>query len=281
MKLQDALRHAEAQLLPGPHAERARLDAEALLLHVTGKNRAWLLTHGDEEFGGCTAARYGAMLQRRQLGEPIQYITGECEFYGLPFRVTPAVLIPRPETEHLVERALELARNRNEPRILDVGTGSGAIAVAIAHGLRSARVTAIDLSEGALDVARGNAGRNGVDVRLLRGDLLEPVAGELFDIVVSNPPYVPQSDAETLAVEVREHEPHLALFAGGDGLNIYRRLIPQALSALVPGGHVLLEIGYGQADAVRDLLEAGGFQAVQHVDDLQGIPRVMVATHHP
>jgi release factor glutamine methyltransferase len=281
MTLQEAMRHAEAQLRLGPHAERARPDAEALLLHVTGKNRAWLLTHGDEEFGGCTAARYGAMLQRRQRGEPIQYITCECEFYGLPFRVSPAVLIPRPETEHLVERALELAQDRAEPRILDVGTGSGAIAVAIAHAMKSKRVTAIDVSGDALDVARENAQRNGMNIRFLPGDLLEPVTGETFDLVVSNPPYVPQSDAKTLDVEVREHEPHLALFAGNDGLNIYRRLIPQAFGALVPGGHVLLEIGYGQAEAVRELLETSGFHAVQHVDDLQGIPRVMVASRRP
>lgn len=277
MKLQDALRHAEAQFRLGPHAERARLDAEALLLHLTGKNRAWLLTHGDEEFGGCTAARYGAMLERRLRGEPIQYITGEVEFYGLPFRVTPAVLIPRPETEHLVERAIGLSQELAEPRIVDVGTGSGAIAVAIAHALGSKRVTAIDLSEDALAVARGNAGRNGADVRFLQGDLLEPVADELFDVVVSNPPYVPVSDAETLAVEVREHEPHLALFAEDDGLSIYRRLIPQAFRALEAGGHVLLEIGFGQAEAVRGLLESGGFVDVRFVDDLQGIPRVVEA----
>jgi release factor glutamine methyltransferase len=277
MKLQEALRHAEAQLRLGPHAERARLDAESLMLHVIGRNRTWLLTHGDEEFGGCTAARYGAMLQRRQRGEPIQYITGECEFYGLPFRVTPAVLIPRPETEHLVERAIELARDDQSARILDVGTGSGAIAVAIEHALRSKRVTAIDLSEEALEVARGNAARNDADVRFLQGDLLEPVAGETFELVVSNPPYVPQSDAETLSVEVREHEPHLALFADGDGLSVYRRLIPQAFGALEPGGHILLEIGYAQADAVRGLLEAYKFADVKFVEDLQGIPRVVEA----
>ena len=277
MKLQEALRHAEAQLRLGPHAERARLDAEALLLHVIGKNRAWLLTHGDEEFGGCTAARYGAMLQRRQRGEPIQYVTGECEFYGLRFRVTPAVLIPRPETEHLVERAIELARGSNAARIVDVGTGSGAIAVAIAHGVQAACVTSIDVLAEALEVACGNAERNGVDVRFLNGDLLEPVLGETFELVVSNPPYVPLSDAETLDVEVREHEPHLALFAGDDGLSVYRRLIPQAFEALVPGGHMLLEVGYGQAKAVRGLLEASGFTDVQHVDDLQRIPRVLEA----
>lgn len=274
MNLKDALGHAEAQLRLGPHAGRARLDAEALLLHTIGKDRAWLLTHGDEEFGGCTAAQYGAMMQRRQRGEPIQYITGGCEFYGLPFRVTPAVLIPRPETEHLVERAIELAGRFNAARVVDVGTGSGAIAVAIAHGEKFARVTAIDVSEEALQVARENAERNGVDVRFLRGDLLGSVVGEAFDLVVSNPPYVPQSDAESLDVEVREHEPHLALFADDNGLSVYRRLIPQAFRALVPGGHVLLEIGYGQEEAVRGLLEADGFADVSFVADLQGIPRV-------
>ncbi len=350
------IRQAETRLQQGPHPQRARLDAETLLLHLLGKNRAWLLAHLDDDFAGCSALGYAALLNRRLAGEPIQYITGACEFYGLPFHVTPAVLIPRPETEHLVETALKIARapssnaavgavgaprlasetwESNEPRVpqvsqrqgqrtpgapslarslgqgwettssnpsvgaprlafetcesnephpatwpgsvLDVGTGSGAIAIALAHHLPRARVTAIDLSAAALDLARENALRNGVNIRFLQGDLLAPVAGEAFNLIVSNPPYVAAEDRDTLSVEVRDHEPHLALFAGGDGLDVYRRLIPAAHVALAPGGWLLLEIGYGQSAAVQALLAHAGFQQIHAISDLQGIPRVLAS----
>jgi|SRR5271165_943292 len=278
MTLREALRQGEARLASGPHPERARRDAETLLLHLAGSDRAWLLAHGDEDFGGCTAIRYAALLDRRKRGEPIQYITGECEFYGLPFGVTPDVLIPRPETEHLVEAAILLSRQFNLNRIVDVGTGSGAIAVALAGALSPVFVTAIDLSPAALAIAQQNAERNNVSIRFLQGDLLEPVAGETFSIVVSNPPYVPLSDRETLAVEVRDYEPSLALFASDDGLAIYRRLIPQTFRVLAPGGHIALEIGFGQANAVRELLASAGFHSIRLIPDLQGIPRVLTAT---
>ncbi len=158
------------------------------------------------------------------------------------------MLIPRPETEHLVEKVLELAANSAEPRIVDVGTGSGIIAVALAHKLPAATITATDLSSSTLAIAQENAERNGVSgrIRFLEGDLLAPVAEEQFEIVVSNPPYVPLSDRASLAVEVRDYEPALALFAGDDGLEVYRRLIPAAFAALTPGGFIALEIGYGQ-----------------------------------
>ena len=185
-------------------------------------------------------------------------------FTGCHFKVTRDVLIPRPETEHLVEKVLSLAANFEKPRIVDVGTGSGAIAVALAHKLPDAQITAIDISAAALAVARGNAERNGVAerIRFLEGDLLAPVAGEEFEIVVSNPPYVAESDRESLAVEVRDYEPAVALFAGEDGLDIYRRLIPDArMQALVAGGLLALEIGYGQDTAVAGLLAKLGFGA--------------------
>jgi release factor glutamine methyltransferase len=279
MTLDEWLRKGTAQLAAGPHRERARRDAEALLLHHIGRNRAWLLAHGDEEFGGCTAIGYAALLDRRQRGEPIQYITGEAEFYSLPFRVTPAVLIPRPETEHSVEKIIALCRGIERPSILDVGTGSGAIAVALAHELPHAAVTATDISPEALAIARENAERNGVaeHVRFLEGDLLEPVSRERFDVVASNPPYVSTNDQGTLDVEVRDYEPRTALFAGTDGLAIYRRLIPQAVEVLVPGGHIVLEIGYDQRDAIHGLLEANRYNNIEFVPDLQGIARVAVA----
>ena len=225
------------------------------------------------------AARYNALIERRLRGEPIQYITGEAEFYGLPFRVTRDVLIPRPETEHLVERVLALAAAFPHPRIADIGTGAGAIAVALAHHLPQAAITAIDLSERALVIAQENATLNKVDarVRFLAGDLLAPVASERFDLVVSNPPYVADADRAYLSVEVRDHEPALALFAGAHGLAIYRRLIPAAFAALAPGGFIALEIGCGQSAPVGELLVAAGFAQIDFTPDLQSILRVATA----
>ena len=277
--LRQAFESRADQLARSPHPDRARLDAETLLLHVLGKNKAWLLAHGEEQLSQSDAARYNALIERRLSGEPIQYITGQAEFYGLPFRVTPDVLIPRPETEHLVERVLALAAAFPHPCIADIGTGSGAIAIALAHYLPHAAITAIDLSERALAIARQNATRNAVDsrIRFLRGDLLSPVASEGFDLVVSNPPYVAEADRASLSVEVRDHEPALALFAGAGGLAVYQRLIPAAHAALAPGGFLALEIGAGQSSAVESLLTAASFAEIESTPDLQGIPRVLTA----
>ena len=259
------------------------------------------MTHGNSKAIPGVGANLRALVERRRAGEPIQYITGEQEFYGLPFRVTPDVLIPRPETEHVVEKALELAAlpgssvtghdfSRAESgtkqdwalapagfqRIVDIGTGSGAIAVALAHHLRNAQITALDISPAALEVARENAIRNAVAdrIRFLLGDLLAPVVADRFDLVVSNPPYVPTADRDSLSVEVRDHEPGLALFAGPDGLHIYHRLIPAAFAVLEPGGYLVMEIGYGQSAAVAAVLGDTGFEQIEFVPDLQGIPRV-------
>jgi release factor glutamine methyltransferase len=246
-----------------------------LVLHLIQRDRTFMIANPLANLSAEGAVRYYALIERRLAGEPIQYITGETEFYGLPFRVNRNVLIPRPETEHLVEKVLALAASFERPRIVDVGTGSGAIAVALAHSLSAARISAVDVSAGALGVARENAIQNGVAdrVRFLEGDLLGPVADELFEIVVSNPPYVAEGDRNSLAVEVRDYEPSLALFAGG-GLDIYRRLIPSARAALVPGGYLALEIGCGQDSAVAGLLADSGFEQVEFAADLQGIPRV-------
>ncbi|MGA7242529.1 MAG: peptide chain release factor N(5)-glutamine methyltransferase, partial [Terracidiphilus sp.] len=272
MNLREWLAQAEAQLSTGPHPDRARLDAETLLLHLIGKNKAWLMAHADDDFAGCTAIRFASLLKRRRKGEPIQYITGETEFYGLPFRVTPDVLIPRPETEHLVEKSVGLATVFDKPRIVDIGTGSGVIPVSLAHKLPESQITAIDISGAALSVAEENGRRNGVDIRFLEGDLLAPVAEERFEIIVSNPPYVAAVDRDSLSIEVRDYEPALALFAGDDGLSIYLHLIPQAFAALVPGGFIALEIGYGQQPAIHSLLATAGFIDIQFTPDLQGIP---------
>jgi release factor glutamine methyltransferase len=272
------------RLRRGPHPDRARQDAESLLRHLLGKDKAWLIAHWEDPLRDEQAADYMELLERRYQGEPIQYITGVTEFYGLPFRVTPDVLIPRPETELLVESVINLVEHLQAPRIVDVGTGSGAIAVALANQLPAAQITAIDISPQAIDVARQNAGRNSVSDRItfLKGDLLAPFAAHQsaarqFDIVVSNPPYVPATDRPSLAVEVREHEPALALFAGDDGLDVYRRLIPAAFAALVAGGYIALEIGFGQSPAIAELLTASGFHEIDFLRDLQNIPRVAIA----
>lgn len=267
------------RLCAGPHRDRAQQDAEFLLLHVLGKPRSWLFAHGDEDVSERDSARYAEALERRYLGEPIQYITGETEFYGLPFRVSRDVLIPRPETEHVVEKAIALAREFQQPRIVDVGTGSGAIAVVLARHLPAAKITGIDLSPRALAIARENAERNGVAerIRFMEGDLLAPVAGQQFEIAVSNPPYVATSERGSLDAEVRDYEPHAALFAGADGLDVYRRLIPASRDVLVPGGCCVLEVGYGQAPAVCALLNQHGFTGAVSAPDLQGIPRVIYA----
>ena len=279
-----ALDAAEKVLAEGAHPERARRDTETLLLHalktnVPDANLAWLIAHEDEPLAADAAGPFCDLIERRLAGEPIQYITGEAEFYGLPFHVNRDVLIPRPETEHLVEKVMALAAEFVRPKIVDVGTGSGAIAVALAHALPFAVITATDISADALAVAKANAARNGVAdrVRFFKGDLLEAVAGEHFDIVISNPPYVPESDHATLDVEVRDYEPAQALFAGEDGLQIYRRLIPAAFDALVPGGYLALEIGYGQRAGIEALLVREGFAGIEFIPDLQGIARVAVA----
>ncbi len=273
------LLRGEQSLRESPHAERARRDAESLLLGTLAQNKAWLMAHADACISHDEADAYSERIERRYRGEPIQYIDGYAEFYGRRFLVTPEVLIPRPETEHLVEKAIELATSFAHPRIADIGTGSGAIAVALAHELPASIVTAVDLSPAALAIAKQNATRNGVAdrIRFFEGDLLAPVVGEPFEIVVSNPPYVPEADRASLAVEVRDYEPAQALFAGPDGLAIYRRLIPEAFHALVPGGCVAIEIGYDQQASVQVLLAAAGFTNIVFIADLQGIPRVAAA----
>jgi release factor glutamine methyltransferase len=281
MTLRQWFQKGEAVLACGPHPERAHRDAELLLLHAARLERAALLVRWEEGLDEPGAARYSAHLERRLAGEPMQYILGETEFYGLPFRVTPDVLIPRPETEHTVEKVLDFAARFPNPRIVDIGTGSGAIAVALAHKLPQAVFTAIDISAPALAVAAENAKRNGVAIRFLEGDLLAPVAGERFDLVVSNPPYVPESDRETISVEVRDHEPGVALFAGCDGMDVYRRLIPSAFAALAPGGFVAMEIGFGQAEAIGGMLAGSGFCEIEFIPDLQGIPRVACGQKPP
>ena len=255
--------------------ETARRDAELLLMHALGRDRVHILTYPDAQLTPEQAAIYEAWLARRLRHEPVQYIVGEQEFYGLKFRVTRDVLIPRPETEHLVEALLARISHDTPISIADVGTGSGAIAVALAHALPQSRLTALDISPAALAVAEENAVTHGVTerIRFLQSDLLAAVQGGSFDAVVSNPPYV--AEDEVLEAQVRDYEPAAALFAGPKGLDIYERFIPQARAALKPGGWLLMEIGHGQRDDLASLLV--DWSEVSFIDDLQGIPRVACA----
>jgi release factor glutamine methyltransferase len=275
----EALTRGADQLSAHPDLrENAFRDATELFLHAIGISRALLMAHPERRVDREQQAAYQRLLERRLRFEPMQYIFGETEFFGHTLRVTPAVLIPRPETELLVEAVIARLRGQEQLHLVDIGTGSGAIAIALASAL-GASVTAVDLSPEALAVARQNAQRCGVSERIefVEGDLLGWSPENVqFDAIVSNPPYVPQTDAPTLHPQVRDHEPASALFAGADGLEIYRRLIPQAYTRLMPGGLLALEIGYGQKDALAALL--AGWKGVEFLEDLQAIPRVALAT---
>ena len=260
-----------------------RRDAELLLLHVVCRDRAWLLAHPEARIEPAQAAAFLEQVSRRAKHWPLQYLTGRQEFFGLELQLSQDVLIPRPETELLVEAVLQWAASQKPAlRIVDVGTGSGAIAVALASRLPAAHVTAIDLSSKVQSVVELNASRFDVAdrVRFVESDLLEAFTvgiqeGERFDVIVSNPPYVPLRDAPSLQPEVRDFEPHLALFAGEDGLSVYRRLIPQAFEALRPGGLLAMEFGFGQREALAALLT--GWRRVHFQDDYAGIPRIALA----
>lgn len=247
------------------------LENRILLCHALGVARVSLITQSERALNSEKAAHLGALVQRRLAGEPIAYIVGEREFFGLPFRVGPGVLIPRPDTELIVELSLERLPPRG--RLLDMGTGSGAIAVACAHSRRDAGVTALDLSEDALAIARANAAANGAQVRFLRSDWFSAIGEERFELIASNPPYIAAGDAHLSQGDLR-FEPVGALTDHADGLSALRTIIDGAPEHLVPGGWLLLEHGYDQAAAVRALLAARGFLEVQSWRDLAGIERV-------
>jgi len=285
----DALRSA-TQWLRASGSRSPRLDAELLLATALGVDRAELFRTPERVLTGVEERRFDGYLVRRQAREPVAYIRGRRAFRALELEVTPAVLIPRPETETLVDVALEAlaavpgdaaAPGHYEPLALDVGTGSGCIALALAAENPFVRLVAVDVSEAAVEVARRNAARLGlggrVDVR--RGDLLADLPPRArFDLIVSNPPYIPEAEYRTLEPNVRDYEPRLALHGGEDGLDVYRRLIPAAAARLRPGGVLAVEVGAGQAAAVRALFAApGAFETAQERADLAGIPRVVFA----
>jgi release factor glutamine methyltransferase len=278
----------------GIAADEADLDSRLLAEHLLGWDTARFFTAAGEAEPAGFAGRYEALVARRAAREPVSYIVGHHEFWNLAFEVSPAVLIPRPETELIVEIALELLGRSPEASrhsvadrsaeasrysVADVCTGSGCIAVALARELPSARFIAVDLSDAALEVAKRNAARHQVERRIdfARANVLDGVSGP-FDLIVSNPPYVRADDRAALQPEVRDYEPALALFAGRDGLDVIRRLLVQAPPRLAPGGAVVFEIGFGQADSVAQLISATpGLKMVGLRPDLQGIPRTAVA----
>ena len=310
--LNTAIERLMAAGVPSP-----RMNAELLLMFVLGRDRAYLYGHPEHELGAEEQARYEDALAQRSQGIPAQYITGHQEFWGMDLIVSPAVLIPRPETEHVVERVLEIASTtRAEPalslskgrtflsgnalrktrngkttskpatraeapaphvRIVDVGTGSGCIALALAKELPNAQIHATDISPAALEIARANAARHQLESRIQfhQTDLLQGIEKNAFDFVISNPPYVGESEEDSVQLEVRKFEPRTAVFAGPTGMEVIERLIPQAREVLSPGGWLIMEISGTIAQRVRDLLS--GWQDLQITNDLQAIPRVASA----
>lgn len=262
---------AAIERLRAQRVQAPELTASLLLGHILGRTRAWLVAHSDDCLDEGTEERFEELIQERCAGVPTQYLRGTQEFYQLEIRVTPDVLIPRPETEHLVEAALR--RIRRGHRVLDLGTGSGAVAVALALNSPGTTVTASDLSFEALRIARENALRLGCEIRVCQGDIVSQFADAQFDIVVSNPPYVPLRDACGLQRELR-HEPSIALFGGEDGLEVTRLFVRDAPRVLRPGGWLLVEIGYGMRDAVEGLLRTPDWTPPKFLPDLAGIDRV-------
>ncbi len=258
-----------AALLDAARADGVdRLDAQLLLAAVLGRPRAWLLAHGEAPVA--EAGRFRALAARRAAGEPLAYLLGEKEFHGLALQVTPAVLVPRPDTETLVDWALELLPPGSQAAVLDLGTGSGAVALALARQRPGARLTAVDASAAALAVARGNGERLGLPVRWLASDWFSALAGERYGLVVGNPPYIAEGDPHLAALR---HEPLGALTSGADGLDAIRRIAAAAPAHLAPGAWLLLEHGHDQAEAVRALLAAAGLAEACTRRDLAGQPR--------
>lgn len=274
----ERIAHARSRLVhAGIPDHDAALDAEVLARHALGWNRAALLSRGREPAPPGFSERFDALVLRRVRREPVAYIVGSREFWGLEFEVTPEVLIPRPETEMLVEGAVTFARANGSRRVVDVGTGSGCIAIAVAHELPGVRVIATDTSAAALAVASRNAVRHRVSDRLsfVRTDLLHGLDAKA-DLILSNPPYIAGRDADTLPPEVAVYEPSGALFGGDDGLDVVRRLLREAPKALAPGGRLVIEFGVDQEQRLRAAAKAAGWNVVTVRADLQRIPRTIV-----
>jgi release factor glutamine methyltransferase len=257
----------------------ARREAGSLLTHTIGCNRSYIITHRDDQLTNEQVETFRKFVARRAGGEPLQYITGHQEFFNLDFEVTRDVLIPRPETELIVEIALAILKDIPEPFLADIGTGSGCIAISLLHELPRARALATDISPAALEVAKRNAQLYGLHDRLMlvHSDCFSDLdAQQTFSLIVSNPPYIAERDLETLQREVRKYEPPAALNGGGDGLSVIRRLLLEAPRFLRSGGTLVFEIGFGQSGAVKELIEPTAWNLIKICRDLQAIPRAVV-----
>ena len=279
ISIADAMRQG-AQILQDAQLAEARREASGLLQHIMGRDRTFVLAHPEHQLSQAQLQTFRELLKRRVAGEPLQYLTAQQSFFGLDFEVAPAVLIPRPETELLVELALEIIQGTRAPSICDVGTGSGCIAITLLHERTDAHAVAIDISKSAIEIAKRNARRHEVQGRLTFVHAtcfssLSP-AEFSFDLIVSNPPYVADDELTGLQREVRDHEPREALAGGPDGLDVVRQLLSESEAFLKPGGHLLIEIGFNQASLVQSLLEKQNWLAKGIRPDLQGIPRVVV-----
>ena len=275
MLLKEALNSA-ISALTAAQAGSPRLNAETLLMFTLGCDRAHIFAHPERELTPQEKINYQEAIAQRALGIPAQYITGHQEFWGMDLIVSPAVLIPRPETEHVVETVLTLSLGHS-PRIIDVGTGSGCIALALAKELPLAEIHATDISPAALEISRGNSARHRFDARIQfhQTDLLLGFEPGTFDLIVSNPPYVGESEEDQVQLEVRKYEPRNAVFAGPTGLEVIERLIPQVHTVLKPGGWLVMEMSGTIAEAIQHLL--ADWSKLRVINDLQGIPRVAVA----
>ncbi len=279
MNVADAITFATEALRTAGTPEPAR-DAKVLLAHSLGKQKTFLIAYPEFELTDEQQTRFRGVIERRAGREPLQHILGRQEFYGRDFRVSPDVLIPRPETEAIVELAVSFLADRPEPRFLDIGTGSGCIAVSVAAELPTAHGLATDISPAALAVARENAETHGVADRVtfIERDLFGPAVGGEFDLIASNPPYIPLEEFRVLEPEVREFEPRSALTDEGDGLAVIRKIITTAPDHLKPGGKLLVEIGFGQSESVALMIDAAVWPGHAFHNDLQGIPRILEAT---
>jgi release factor glutamine methyltransferase len=277
--LKDALTSA-ISALTAAQVGSPRLNAETLLMFTLSCDRAYLFAHPERELTPQERINFQESIAQRALGIPAQYITGHQEFWGMDLVVSPAVLIPRPETEHVVEAVLALSPGAGS-RIVDVGTGSGCIALALAKELPQAEIHATDISPAALEIARANAARHGFDqrIRFRQANLLQGFEPDSLDLVVSNPPYVGESEEDEVQREVRKHEPRNAIFAGPTGLEVIERLVPEASATLKPGGFLIMEMSGTIAEGVKRLLAS--WSGLRVINDLQGIPRVVVAGKAP
>ena len=279
ISISEALLEA-TKILNNTGVPEARREAGSLLSFILDKDRTFLLSHADDQLGEDSFVRFQESVERRAGGEPLQYITGIQDFFGREFCVTPDVLIPRPETELLIEAALEVAGNNSTPLVCDVGTGSGCIAVTLLCEISGARAVAVDKSAAAIEIAKLNARNHSVTDRAMFAvsdcfRALDP-AEHQFDLIVSNPPYVAEAMMAGLQREVRDHEPLVALSPGPDGLSIIRRLLQEAPAFLKANGNMILEIGFDQGEAVKALVDDDQWQLLEIMPDLQSIPRIVV-----